>query len=79
MERDTVVLISAGTAMQALGKYSDTAIDGSERIEEDFELLKGKLDLDQPLVFHVGLDVRQPHSWKSPYQDIKVGTFKTFT
>ncbi|CAK0765119.1 hypothetical protein CVIRNUC_003226 [Coccomyxa viridis] len=56
----------------ALGQYSDTAIDGSERIEEDFEFLKGKLDLDQPLVFHVGLDVRQPHSWKSSYKDIKV-------
>ena len=59
-------------AVQALTAYNTTAIAGSERIEEDFDTLKARLDMEQPLVFHVGLDVRQPHSWKSSYKDIKV-------
>lgn len=58
--------------MQALGKFDRTAVAGSERIEEDFETLKARLDLQQPFVFHIGLDVREPHSWRSSYKDIKV-------
>ncbi|CAL5219954.1 g1886 [Coccomyxa viridis] len=56
----------------ALGRYNTKAIEGSERIEEDFAALKGRLDMEKPLIFHVNLDVRQPHSWKMPYKDIKV-------
>ena len=59
-------------AVQALGRFNTTAIAGSERIEEDFAALKGRLDMEKPLTFHVNLDVRQPHSWKMPYKDIKV-------
>ena len=59
-------------AVQALGRYNTKAIEGSERIEEDFAALKGRLDMEKPLIFHVNLDVRQPHSWKMPYKDIKV-------
>ena len=59
-------------AVQALGRFDATAIEGSERIEEDFSALKGRLDMGKPLTFHVNLDVRQPHSWKAPYKDIKV-------
>ena len=58
--------------MQALGRFNTTAIAGSERIEEDFSALKARLDMEKPLTFHVNLDVRQPHSWKMPYKDIKV-------
>lgn len=60
------------TAVQALGQFDATAIAGSERIEEDFSALKGRLDMGKPLTFHVNLDVRRPHSWKTPYKDIKV-------
>ncbi len=53
-------------------KHSSTAIAGSEGIEEDFETLKASFDLEKPFVYHVNLDVRQPHSWSTPYKDIKV-------
>ena len=59
-------------ALQALQKHSSTAIAGSEGIEEDFETLKARFDLEKPFVYHVNLDVRQPHSWSTPYKDIKV-------
>ena len=44
----------------------------SERIEEQFEDLIRGLDLDAPLTFHVGLDVKAAHTWKAPYRDIEV-------
>ena len=43
---------------QALERYKDTAVSESERIEEQFEDLIAGLDLDAPLTFHVGLDVK---------------------
>lgn len=61
-------------ALQALQKHSSTAVAGSEGIEEDFETLKARFDLDKPFVYHVNLDVRQPHSWSTPYKDIKVSS-----
>lgn len=56
---------------QALERYKDTAVSESERIEEQFEDLIAGLDLDAPLTFHVGLDVKAAHTWKAPYRDIE--------
>lgn len=57
--------------IQALQKYRDTAIDESERIEEEFDVLIKAFDLDSSFIFHVGLDVQPTHSWKAPYRDLK--------
>ncbi len=55
-----------------MSRFAEKAVTDSEKIEEAFEDLQARFNIDAPFVFHITMDVLQAVAWKEPYTGIKV-------